>query len=127
VRLGEEILPVVEEPYLCWEILSVAFLRESYRPGETLGTAFARFYARLFAEWGVILLDASDADWHRVAAPVERAAIERAEEWMPPCSPEVRPRESWLFPASEGNASSVLLFRDARGRAHVDLPQRGIE
>jgi bacillithiol biosynthesis cysteine-adding enzyme BshC len=36
-------------------------------------------YARLFGQWGVILLDASDAELHGVAAPIYRAAIERAE------------------------------------------------
>ena len=81
VRLGEEILPVVEEAAsLLGESEASQFLRASYRPGETLGTAFARFYAQLFAQWGVILLDASDAELHRVAAPMYRAAIERVED-----------------------------------------------
>ncbi len=81
VRLDDEILPVVEEAAsLLGDSEASQFLRESYRPGETLGTAFARFYARLFAAWGVILLDASDAELHRVAAPIYGAAIERAEE-----------------------------------------------
>jgi bacillithiol biosynthesis cysteine-adding enzyme BshC len=81
VRLGEEILPVVQEAAsLLGDSEASQFLRESYRPGETLGTAFARFYARLFGAWGVILLDASDAELHRVAAPIYRAAVERAEE-----------------------------------------------
>src|SRR6202050_587589 len=81
VRLGEEILPFVEEAAsLLGDSEASQFLRESYRPGETLGTAFARFYARLFGQWGVILLDASDAELHRVAAPMYRAAIERAED-----------------------------------------------
>jgi bacillithiol synthase len=81
VRLGEEIQPVVEEAAsLLGETEAAQFLRESYRPGETMGTAFARFYARLFGPWGVILLDASDAELHRVAAPIYRAAIERAED-----------------------------------------------
>jgi bacillithiol biosynthesis cysteine-adding enzyme BshC len=81
VRLGDEILPVVEEAAsLLGDSEAAQFLHESYRPGETLGTAFARFYARLFAPWGVILLDASDAELHRVAAPIYRAAIERAED-----------------------------------------------
>jgi bacillithiol synthase len=53
-------------------------LRESYRPGETLGSAFARLFARLFADWGVILLDPSDPELHAIAAPVYAAAIERA-------------------------------------------------
>ncbi len=81
VRLGEEILPVVEEAASLLGDTEVSqLLRESYRPGETLGTAFARFYARLFSQWGVILLDASDPELHRVAAPVYRAAIERVED-----------------------------------------------
>src|SRR5271169_3197570 len=81
VRLGEEIVPVVDEAAsLLGDSEASQFLPESYRPGETLGTAFARFYARLFAPWGVILLDASDAELHNVAAPIYRSAIERAEE-----------------------------------------------
>ena len=81
VRLGEEILPVVEEAAsLLGDSEASQFLRASYRPGETLGTAFARFYAQLFGQWGVILLDASDGELHRVAAPMYRAAIERVED-----------------------------------------------
>ena len=79
VRLEDEILPVVEQAAgLLGESDVTRFLHESYRPGETLGTAFARLYARLFAEWGVILLDASDPELHRVAEPIYRSAIENA-------------------------------------------------
>jgi bacillithiol biosynthesis cysteine-adding enzyme BshC len=53
-------------------------LRSCYRPGETLGTAFALLYTRLFSDWGVILLDPSDPELHRVAKPIYEAAIERA-------------------------------------------------
>jgi bacillithiol biosynthesis cysteine-adding enzyme BshC len=81
VRLGDEILPVVEEAAsLLGDTDATRLLRESYRPGETLGTAFARFYAGLFGQWGVIVLDASDAELHRVAAPIYKTAIERAGE-----------------------------------------------
>ena len=81
VRLGDEILSLVEEAAkLLGDSEAVTFLRETYRPGETLGMAFARFYSRVFAEWGVILLDASDAELDRVAEPIFRASIERAEE-----------------------------------------------
>src|SRR5580693_3163798 len=81
VRLGEEIVPVVEEAVsLLGDSEATQFLRASYRPGETLGTAFARFYARLFGAWGVIILDAADAEMHRMAAPIYRAAIERSED-----------------------------------------------
>jgi bacillithiol biosynthesis cysteine-adding enzyme BshC len=81
VRLGDEIVPVVEEAVsLLGDSEASQILRESYRPGETLGTAFARFYTRLFAAWGVIILDASDPELHRIAAPIYRAAIERVSE-----------------------------------------------
>ena len=53
------------------------FLREAYRPDETLGSGFARLFARLFADWGVILLDAADQELHSIAVPIYRAAVER--------------------------------------------------
>lgn len=81
VRLGEEIVPVVEEAVsLLGDSEASQLLRESYRPGETLGTAFARFNARLFAVWGVIVLDASDLELHRIAAPIYQAAVQQAGE-----------------------------------------------
>ena len=79
VRLGDEIAPLVEQAVkLLGDSEATQLLRECYRPGETLGTAFARLYARVFAEWGVIVLDASDGELDRVAEPMFRAAIERA-------------------------------------------------
>jgi bacillithiol biosynthesis cysteine-adding enzyme BshC len=81
VRLGDEILPLVEEAAkLLGDSETTQFLRDTYRPGETLGTAFARLFARIFAEWGVILLDASDGELDRVAEPIYRAAVERSAE-----------------------------------------------
>jgi len=81
VWLGEEILPIVEEAAsLLGESETTQLLRESYRPGKTLGTAFAHFYAHLFAAWGVIVLDASDPELHRIAGPIYRAAIEQVSE-----------------------------------------------
>lgn len=81
VRLGDEILPVLDQAAaLLGESEATALLRESYRPGETLGTAFARLYAKLFADWGVIVLDASDPELHRIAEPIYAAAIERSDE-----------------------------------------------
>lgn len=56
------------------------FLLETYRAGESLGTAFGKLFARIFRDWGVILLDSADDELHRVGAPVFQAAIERAAE-----------------------------------------------
>jgi bacillithiol synthase len=81
VRLGDEILPVVDEAAtLLGDSAISQFLREAYRPGESLGSGFARLFSRLFADRGVILLDAADAELHHVAAPIYRAAIERADD-----------------------------------------------
>jgi bacillithiol biosynthesis cysteine-adding enzyme BshC len=55
-------------------------LRDSYRPGETLGSSFARLFAALFSEFGVVLMDPSDLDFHAIARPIYKAAVERAQE-----------------------------------------------
>jgi bacillithiol synthase len=78
IRFGQEIIPVVEEAAaLLGESEATQILRETYRPGESLGTAFARFYTRLFAAYGVILLDASDPELHRIAVPIYQSAVEQ--------------------------------------------------
>ncbi|MGZ4819216.1 MAG: bacillithiol biosynthesis cysteine-adding enzyme BshC [Terriglobales bacterium] len=81
VKFGPEIGPVVERAAaLLGDSEVTTWLRQAYRPGETLGSAFALLFARLFADWGVILLDPADKDFHDLAKPLFRAAIERASE-----------------------------------------------
>jgi bacillithiol biosynthesis cysteine-adding enzyme BshC len=55
-------------------------LAASYRKGETFGTAFARFYTKVFSEMGVVFLNPLDKDLHRIAQPVFRTALEKSEE-----------------------------------------------
>jgi bacillithiol biosynthesis cysteine-adding enzyme BshC len=55
-------------------------LAASYRKGETFGTAFARFYTKVFSEMGVVFLNPLDAELHRIAQPVFRIALEKSEE-----------------------------------------------
>ena len=81
VIFGPEIDPVVQSAADLLGTSPVAdLLRESYRPGETLGSAYARLFTRLFGEWGVILLDPSDPELHAIAQPIYHAAIERVIE-----------------------------------------------
>ena len=81
VIFGPEIEPVVRAASELLGPSPIAdFVHESYRPGETLGSAYARLFTRLFAEWGVILLDPSDPELHAIAQPIYNAAIERAVE-----------------------------------------------
>ncbi len=81
LAFGPEITEAVEAAVgLLGEAEATRWLRDCYRPGETLGGAFAKLFSRLFADWGVILLDASDPELHQVAQPIYSAAIERASE-----------------------------------------------
>jgi bacillithiol synthase len=81
VKFGPQIEPVVEHAAALLGDSEVAtWLRQAYRPGESLGSAFGLLFARLFADWGVILLDPADKDFHDLAKPLFRAAIERASE-----------------------------------------------
>ena len=55
-------------------------LAECYKPGESYGTAFGRLMARLFRNFGVVLMDPMDRRLHKLSAPVFRAAIQSAPE-----------------------------------------------
>ena len=55
-------------------------LQESYRPEETLGSAFGKLMARLLPRRGIVLLDPLDPRLHRIAAGIYRKALEQSEE-----------------------------------------------
>jgi len=55
--------------------LLAEYLTESYRPGETYGSAFAKLFTRLFAQQGLILMDPLDPGLHRVATPLYQHAL----------------------------------------------------
>jgi bacillithiol biosynthesis cysteine-adding enzyme BshC len=75
------ILPLVEQARnLLAPDDSLASLFEAYQPGRTLAEAFQVFYSRAFAAQGLLVVDASGRDFHRIGAPVLRAALERADE-----------------------------------------------
>lgn len=81
VRFGTEIQAALDAiAAALGESEVMSSLRACYRPGETFGTSFAGLFTQWFAEWGVILLDASDPELHQIAEPIYGAALERAEE-----------------------------------------------
>ncbi len=57
----------------------MADLRATYQPGQTWGNAFARLMTRLFAPWGVVMLDPLDEGVHRLARPIYERAVLEAE------------------------------------------------
>jgi bacillithiol biosynthesis cysteine-adding enzyme BshC len=56
-----------------------AWLRESYREGESFGSAFGKLFARMFRERGLILLDMLDPQLHQIATPVYVQALTDAD------------------------------------------------
>lgn len=81
IHFGDETTELVGQAVaLLGESHASTWLRDTYRPGEALGTAFAQLYAKVFADWGVIVLDPSDPQLSRVAKPIYRDAIQKAPE-----------------------------------------------
>jgi bacillithiol synthase len=56
-----------------------ALLREAYRPEATLAGACGSLIARLFARWGLIVIDAAGAGFHGLGATVLEQAIRNAD------------------------------------------------
>ena len=55
-------------------------LAQWYAPGNTMGSAFGAFVAHVFAPWGLIVMDASGREAHRLGADVLRQAILQADD-----------------------------------------------
>ncbi len=55
-------------------------LRESYQHGVGFADAFARLMARLFRDYGVVLLDPQDEQLKQIAAPLYAEALEHSTE-----------------------------------------------
>ena len=64
---------------LAWAPISNE-LRECYVPGATLASAFGRLLTNIFADFGLIVMDAASRDFHAMGASVLQAALERADE-----------------------------------------------
>lgn len=124
IVLGEEIAPLVEQ---AGELLgfSDAFeaLAGSWQPGHTFAQAFAAFYSKAFAAQGLIVLDASGREFHRMGAPVLRAAIERADELHDALIERNRALEAAGYEVQVTVApdSSLLFLIDDRTGARIAL------
>jgi len=81
LRFAEGMNPIVEQvAALLGESLAADFLRESYAEGETFSGGYARLFTRIFREHGLIFLDPSDPELHRIATPLFVDAATRAAE-----------------------------------------------
>jgi bacillithiol synthase len=102
-------------------------IAECYRAGETFGTAFARLFASLFSDFGVVVIDGSDPELDRIVSPLYQNAIERASE----LNEALLKRDAELHAAEYHQQvkitdSSTVLFRIREGvRVPVHISQTG--
>jgi bacillithiol biosynthesis cysteine-adding enzyme BshC len=98
-------------------------LSEAYRPGHTFAQAFGAFYTKVFAAQGLLVVDASGRDFHRIGAPVLRAAIERADELHAALIERNGTLEAAGYHAqvAVGTQSSLLFLLDERSGARLAL------
>jgi bacillithiol biosynthesis cysteine-adding enzyme BshC len=108
-------------------------LAELYQPGVTLGGAFAQFTSRVFAEHGLIVIDASSRECHALGAEVLRRAITSADELQSALIERdkalvargyhsqvlVTPQSSLLFLIDADSGARLPLKRNADGEWHA--------
>ncbi len=112
VAFDGSILPLVER---AGELLGFSEAAEelarAYRPGRTFAQAFREFYAKIFSAQGLLIVDASSRPFHRLGAPVLRAALEGADDLHAALLERNRALEAAGYHAQVAVASqSSLLF-----------------
>lgn len=124
IVLEESITPLVDQ---AWELLgpsdAMEALAAAYKPGRTFAQAFRDFYTKVFAAQGLLVLDASSRPWHRMGAPVLRAALERADELHAALLERNLKLEAAGYHAqvAVGAQSSLLFLLDDRSGARLAL------
>lgn len=129
VPVGNIVIDKTVEPLVdqAWELLGTSdamdALVAAYKPGRTFGQAFADFYSKAFAAQGLLILDASSAEIHRLGSPVLKAAIERADEFHAALLERNKALEAAGYHAQVAvTADSSLLFvLDERTGARLSL------
>jgi bacillithiol biosynthesis cysteine-adding enzyme BshC len=124
VVLDDSITPLVNQAReLLGDSEASDALTRAYQPGHTLAQAFAEFYSRVFAAQGLLMLDASGREAHRMGAPVLRAALERADELHRALLDRNRELEAAGYHAqvAVGLQSSLLFLIDKRTGARLAL------
>ena len=101
-------------------------LAAAYTPDATFASAFARLIAATFADYGLVVIDASTRAFHALGAPVLRQAIE-ARSRLRICSPQPRqaPRRTRLPLPGPGRPRQqpALPSRRNHRRPHPPAPQ----
>jgi bacillithiol synthase len=98
-------------------------LQNCYTPADTMGSAFAKIFAHLFAPFGLIVLDPSDREAHEIARPILEGAVTRAVELNRALQSRGQALESAGYhqQVKVTNSSTLLFHIDAHARTPVHL------
>lgn len=83
VKLDETINETIESlnlPRTGFTAKVKEILKETYKSGETYSTAFAKFLAKIFADYGVIFLSPLNEKLKKLSAPIFAEAIDKSSE-----------------------------------------------
>jgi len=81
IVFGDEVTAAVKQVEELFGSSAVTeLLSASYGKGENFGSSFAKFYAKALGELGIVLLNPSDPELHRIAQPLFKSALEHAEQ-----------------------------------------------
>jgi bacillithiol biosynthesis cysteine-adding enzyme BshC len=72
LRAALEGMPFAEE--------AIGLVERAWSPGETMGSAFAKFIREIFAGWGLLVIDPLEPAVRAMAAPFMREAVARMPE-----------------------------------------------
>ena len=137
VRFGPEIDEVVRRAQPLLGETFGNYLHETYIPEATYGSAFAGLFARIFADFGLILLDPLDDRLHQIAAPVFRDALacrnELSDELLrrgkaleqAGYDPQVKvtPRSTLLFSLASGKREVITASNGTFASGNLSLPR----
>ena len=124
IVLDESITRLIDQ---AWELIGPSDAMEAlvatYKPGRTFAQAFEEFYAKVFGEQGLLILDAGGREFHRLGEPVLRAALERADELHAGLADRNRELEALGYAPQVAVAgqSSLLFLLDGHTGARVAL------
>jgi len=121
----EEVLKQAADLLGDTEILEI--LRESYLQGSTLADAYARLFARLFSQHGLIVMDAADPEFHAIGRPVFLAALRQHQELAAAISQRDKDLVSSGYHAqvAEVENGTLLFFIDQGKRAALRTHKDG--
>jgi bacillithiol synthase len=126
--LGPKIVPLLDRAAeLIGGTPEFDLLTASYTPDATFASAFARLLTAVFAEQGLVVIDASSRAFHALGAPVLRHALAHAAELESALHERDRllAERGYHSQVLVAPGSSLLFLLDAETRTRVPLRRKG--